>query len=59
MLIPDLIELFGKDFAVQAGGGIHGHKNGTTAGAKAMRQAIDKEFGDEYWTAINKWGLIE
>ena len=40
-LIPALMKLFGKDFAIQAGGGIHGHKNGTIAGAKAMRQAVD------------------
>jgi len=40
-LVPSLIEFFGKDFVIQAGGGIHGHRDGTTAGAKAMRQAID------------------
>jgi ribulose-bisphosphate carboxylase large chain len=40
-LVPALVEFFGKDFVIQAGGGIHGHKNGTTAGAKAMRQALD------------------
>ncbi len=40
-LIPALLETFGKDVIIQAGGGIHGHKNGTIAGAKAMRQAVD------------------
>jgi len=40
-LVPALIEFFGKDFIIQAGGGIHGHKKGTVAGAKAMRQAVD------------------
>jgi ribulose-bisphosphate carboxylase large chain len=40
-LVPSLIKFFGKDFVIQAGGGIHGHKNGTTAGAIAMRQAVD------------------
>jgi ribulose-bisphosphate carboxylase large chain len=40
-LVPALITYFGKDFAMQAGGGIHGHKDGTIAGAKAMRQAVD------------------
>jgi ribulose-bisphosphate carboxylase large chain len=40
-LVPALIELFGKDFVIQAGGGIHGHPGGTRAGAKAMRQAVD------------------
>lgn len=40
-LVPDLIKIFGKDFIIQAGGGIHGHPNGTVAGAIAMRQAVD------------------
>ena len=46
------MEFFGKDFVIQAGGGIHGHTDGTIAGAKAMRQAVDatlKEISlDEY-----------
>jgi ribulose-bisphosphate carboxylase large chain len=40
-LVPALVKFFGKDFIIQAGGGIHGHVNGTEAGAKAMRQALD------------------
>lgn len=40
-LVPALMEFFGKDVVIQAGGGIHGHKDGTVAGAKAMRQAVD------------------
>ncbi|MCW3980669.1 MAG: type III ribulose-bisphosphate carboxylase [Candidatus Bathyarchaeota archaeon] len=40
-LVPALLETFGKDFVIQAGGGIHGHRQGTIAGAKAMRQAVD------------------
>ena len=40
-LVPALMEFFGKDFVIQAGGGIHGHTDGTIAGAKAMRQAVD------------------
>lgn len=40
-LVPALVEFFGTDFVIQAGGGIHGHKDGTMAGAKAMRQAVD------------------
>jgi ribulose-bisphosphate carboxylase large chain len=40
-LVPALIKTFGTDVVIQAGGGIHGHKNGTVAGAKAMRQAVD------------------
>ena len=40
-LVPALMETFGNDFVIQAGGGIHGHPDGTIAGAKAMRQAVD------------------
>lgn len=40
-LVPALMKIFGKDFVIQAGGGIHGHKDGTCAGAMAMRQAVD------------------
>jgi ribulose-bisphosphate carboxylase large chain len=40
-LVPALMETFGKDFVIQAGGGIHGHTNGTYAGATAMRQAVE------------------
>jgi ribulose-bisphosphate carboxylase large chain len=40
-LVPALVKSFGKDFVIQAGGGIHGHPDGTIAGAMAMRQAVD------------------
>ncbi|MEM3050489.1 MAG: type III ribulose-bisphosphate carboxylase [Candidatus Bathyarchaeia archaeon] len=40
-LVPALLEIFGKDVVIQAGGGIHGHTAGTRAGATAMRQAVD------------------
>ena len=40
-LVPLLLETFGNDVVIQAGGGIHGHPDGTVAGAKAMRQAVD------------------
>ena len=40
-LVPTLMETFGNDFVIQAGGGIHGHPQGTICGAKAMRQAVD------------------
>lgn len=65
-LVPALIETFGKDVVIQAGGGIHGHTDGTIAGAKAMRQAVDAvlkgENLDEYakshkelQTALELW----
>ena len=46
----------GIDYMANVGGAIHGHPGGTIAGAKAMRQSIDNEFGLEYDQAIQKWG---
>lgn len=43
-LVPALIEIFGRNFVIQAGGGVHGHRDGTAAGAKAMRQAVDAKM---------------
>lgn len=40
-LVPALLKTFGNDVVIQAGGGIHGHPDGTVAGAKAMRQAVE------------------
>ncbi len=40
-LVPALLETFGKDVVIQAGGGIHGHPDGTRTGALAMRHAVD------------------
>ncbi len=65
--IPDLIEILGKDMVYQFGGGCHGHPDGTIAGAKAIRQAIEavlsnstlKEYAVkniELAKAIEKWG---
>jgi ribulose-bisphosphate carboxylase large chain len=65
-LVPDLMKFFGKDFVIQAGGGIHGHTNGTVSGAIAMRQAVDatlegvtlKEYAKthkELQEALNIW----
>ncbi len=65
-LIPALMGFFGKDFVIQAGGGIHGHTDATVAGAKAMRQAVDASLQDmsleeyakshkELQVALNLW----
>jgi len=47
LLVPALMQTFGKDFIIQAGGGIHGHTNGTVAGAKAIRQAVNATLNSE------------
>jgi ribulose-bisphosphate carboxylase large chain len=40
-LVDGLFDLMGGDIIIQAGGGVHGHPDGTVAGAKSMRQAVD------------------
>ncbi len=66
-LVPDIVEIFGKDVIIQAGGGVHGHPDGTEAGAKAMRQAAEAtmkgialedyaEDHEELKRALEKWG---
>lgn len=65
--VPFLIKHLGKDLLIQMGGGIHGHPNGTNAGARAVRQALDasmqgislKEYAKDHIElrmAIEKWG---
>jgi ribulose-bisphosphate carboxylase large chain len=67
--VPYLIKNFGKDIIIQAGGGIHGHPDGTRVGSTAMRQAVDavlageslSEYGktyDELARAMKHWGTI-
>jgi ribulose-bisphosphate carboxylase large chain len=42
-----LIDRMGMNIIMQFGGGIHGHKMGTVAGAKAVRQAVEAILGGE------------
>lgn len=61
-----IIQFMGKDVVIQAGGGIHGHPDGTIKGAIAMRQAVDatlkgislKQYSkdhEELKKALDKW----
>ncbi len=61
------LETLGTEIVLQAGGGIHGHPDGTAAGARAMRQAVDAflegvsatEYAKthvELARALNLWG---
>jgi len=63
------IRTLGRDIILQAGGGIHGHPDGTRAGAAAMRQAVDasmagvslKEYAHDHpelKRALEKWGKV-
>ncbi len=66
-LVPEIISLFGRDVIIQAGGGVHGHPDGSRAGAKALRDAIDatiqglslEDFESfELKRALEKWGFV-
>ena len=65
--IPNLVKHGGNNIIIQAGGGIHGHPDGTRKGAMAMRQALDatlkgislEEYAKEHVElarALEKWG---
>jgi ribulose-bisphosphate carboxylase large chain len=67
-IVPKMLKAMGKNIVIQAGGGVHGHPDGTTAGAKAMRQAIDafmkekslREYSkthEELKRALENWGI--
>ena len=62
------VSMLGQDIILQAGGGIHGHPDGTRAGAAAMRQAADAAVlgispatyamdHPELKRALDKWGI--
>ena len=40
-LVPNELEIYGKDFMMLVSGGIHGHPRGTRAGAMATMQALE------------------
>ncbi|MFB6094522.1 MAG: type III ribulose-bisphosphate carboxylase [Halanaeroarchaeum sp.] len=65
--IDPLLERVGTDVMVQMGGGVHGHPDGTAAGARALRQAVDASLQgvdpetyaadhEELATALDRWG---
>ncbi len=66
--IEDIINKFGKDVMIAAGGAIHGHPMGPAAGARAFRQGIDavmsgktlqeaKADNEELRIALELWGV--
>jgi len=66
-LVPLLINDFGIDSIINAGGGVHGHPDGAAGGGKAFRQAVEavlqnqtlknaSEQQPELKTALELWG---
>jgi ribulose-bisphosphate carboxylase large chain len=69
-LVPDVLDIYGKDLVLLVSGGIHGHPNGTRAGAKATMQAIEAwqdgvslddkaKTARELHEALKKWGYYK
>ncbi|MFB6171378.1 MAG: type III ribulose-bisphosphate carboxylase [Haloarculaceae archaeon] len=66
-IVPELLDRLGTNLIVQAGGGVHGHPDGTHAGARALRAAVEAaasgtpieraaEETPELAAALEKWG---
>ena len=53
-MAPQLVEDLGIDFALGAGGAVHGHRQGAAAGARALRQALDAAARGESLAAAAK-----
>lgn len=69
-LVPDVMQIMGRDIVIQGGGGIHGHPDGTRAGATALLQAIEsvmenvslEEYSKnhaELRKALDHWGRVK
>lgn len=56
-LVENITKKSGIDYLANCGGALHGHPQGTSAGVKAMKQAIDGNTNfPEYELAVKKWG---
>jgi len=69
-LVPEVIDIYGKDLMLLVSGGIHGHPHGTRAGAMATMQALEaknkkiklEEYAKthrELREALEKWGRMK
>lgn len=69
-LVPDIMNIYGKEVVMLVSGGIHGHPNGTRAGATATMQALEatkkkislEEYArshKELKQALEKWGRLK
>ncbi len=69
-LVPDVMRILGNDCTLLVSGGIHGHPEGTRAGARAVMQAIEATMDGmdlaeyakthaELQQALDKWGEMK
>jgi len=68
-IVPDVLDIYGCDLVLLVSGGIHGHPDGTRAGAIATMQAIEAwkegvpldekaKNSRELARALEKWGYL-
>lgn len=66
-MLPEMIKILGNDVIINLGGGVHGHPDGTRAGAKAAFQAVEaamkgirlEEYAKDHEAlarSLEKWG---
>jgi ribulose-bisphosphate carboxylase large chain len=66
-VVGEVVGILGADTVVQAGGGVHGHPDGTRAGGRAMRDAAEAaaegvpveeraEESEALAAALDRWG---
>lgn len=53
-IVPKIMGLYGNDVVIQLGGGIHGHPDGSKAGARALRDVIEGAMEGEGLDAISE-----
>ncbi len=69
-LLPKLVEILGSDLIANFGGGVHGHRDGSAAGARACFQAAEAiaagkslrdqaKFHPELKIALDQWGGVK
>lgn len=69
-LLPEVMDIYGNDVIILVSGGIHGHPDGTRAGATAAMQAIEAKMDGvpleekaaksrELRRALEKWGRLK
>lgn len=68
-IVPDVMRVFGPDQVIQLGGGVHGHPDGTRAGARALLDVIQGTMDHRSLSdiarsspalrgALGKWGRL-